>query len=361
MSKRNLILVFIIMAMLAGAIYWWLQQKPAASKAFPSAVISATEVSEENWAPVLQSVGSLVATNGINVSTEVSGIVSEVVFISGQPVAQGDILIKLDDAVDTAALDALRAERKLAEVQYTRAKDLLQKKVTSKSQFDEAQAQYDAARARVKQQETIVKRKVIRAPFTGLAGIRQVDIGEYLDAGNPIVSLQALDPIYVDYALAERYVSQIKNGQTVNIKLDALPGRTFSGIVTAINSGIDTGTRTMKVRAKVANPDRLLIPGMFASIETITAAPQTVLTLPRTAISFNTYGNFVFVINSSDKGMSVKQTPVETGEIREGRIVVKNLPAGTQVVRTGLVKLRDGAPVRIDNKVEMQDAVIKSE
>ena len=361
MSKRNLILLLLIVVFLAGGLYWWSQQKPATARGFPPAVISATEVSQENWAPALHSVGSLVATNGINVSTEVSGIVSEVVFTSGQPVAQGDVLIKLDDAVDAAALEALRAERRLAKIQYVRARDLLKKKVTSKSQFDEAQARYDAARARVKQQETIVKRKVIRAPFAGLAGIRQVDIGEYLEAGNAIVSLQALDPIYVDYALPERYASRVKNNQTVNVKLDALPGQVFSGTVAAINSGIDTSTRTLKVRATLTNADRLLVPGMFASIETITDAPQTVLTIPRTAISFNTFGNFVFVINKNEKGMSVKHTPVETGETREGRIIVKNLPVGSQVVRAGSVKLRDGAPVKIDNQVELKDAVLKSE
>lgn len=362
MSKRNLILIIsgVVIVLVAG-IYWWLQQRPAPARGFPPSVISATEVSAENWAPTLSAVGSFVATNGIDISTEVSGIVSEVVFTSGQPVAKGDVLVKLDDAVDLAALEALRAERKLAEVQYLRAKDLLQKKVTSKSQFDEAQARYDAARARVKQQETIVQRKVIRAPFAGRAGIRQVDIGEYLEAGKAIVSLHALDPIHVDYSLAERFVSRVKVGQIVNIRLDAIPDRTFQGKVTAVNSGVDTGTRTMKVRATLENPDRILIPGMFASVETITDVPQAVLTLPRTAISFNTYGNFVFVIHSSEKGMTVKHTPVETGETREGRIIVKNLSAGTQVVRTGLVKLRDGAPVKIDNQVEMKDAVIQTE
>ena len=364
MSKRTvLFIVILLIATLAGAYLYWRnsQQQVAAPQGFPPTVIAATEVMQEAWYPSLQSVGSLVAINGIAVSTEVNGIVSAIVFESGQPVEQGQILIRLDDTVDQAALDALRAERKLAEVQFTRSKDLLVKRVTSKSEFDEAEARYDAAKARVKQQEAIIKRKVIRAPFAGLAGIRQVDLGQYIEAGNPVVSLQALDPIYVDYTLPERYLTRIKTGQVVKIRLDALPGQEFTGEVTALNSGVDTGTRTLLVRATLANPDGLLRPGMFAQVETITGTAEPVLTLPRTAISFNTYGNFVFVINQTEQGLSVKRTAVETGESREGRIIVKSLAAGTQVVRAGLVKLRDGAPVKIDNQVELNDAEIKSE
>jgi len=330
-------------------------------KGFPPAVVAATEVVQENWQPSLQSVGSLVATNGIDVSTEVDGIVSEILFTSGQPVEQGQILIKLDASVDNAALEALRAERRLGEVQFNRAKDLMKKRATSKSEYDEAEARFDAAKARVKQQEEVIKRKVIRAPFAGLAGIREVDLGQYFKAGNPIVSLQALDPIFVDYTLPERYITRIKPGQTVKLKLDAIPGREFTGEVSAVNSGVDTGTRTLKIRATLSNSDNLLRPGMFAEVETVTDDARPVLTLPRTAISFNTYGNFVFVINKSEQGPpTVKRTAVETGEVREGRVVVNGLTTGTQVVRAGLVKLRDNMPVKVDNQVKLDDAEITS-
>ncbi|TNF34150.1 MAG: efflux RND transporter periplasmic adaptor subunit [Gammaproteobacteria bacterium] len=356
-------IIVVIAAGIAGYVYWRsMQQQGAGAQGFPPTVIAATDITQENWQPSLQSVGSLVAINGINVSTEVSGIVSDIVFTSGQPVNKGDVLIRLDDSVDEAALEALRAESKLAEVQFSRAKDLLKQRVTSKSEYDEAQAKYDAARARVKQQEAVIKRKVIRAPFSGLAGIRAVNLGQFIEAGNPIVGLQALDPIYVDYTLPERYLTRVQPGQKVNVKLDAIPDRVFSGEVTAVDSGIDTGTRTLKVRATLANADNLLRPGMFAEVETITGEAQTVMTLPRTAISFNTYGNFVFVINKNEQGMMmVKRTPIETGDVREGRVQVKGLSAGTQVVRTGLVKLRDGMPVNIDNQVQLNDAEIKGE
>jgi len=363
MSKRVVIIILIIIALAAGWYFMRGRGQPMArGGGFPPSVISATDVAQENWLPTLSSVGSLVATNGINVSTEVNGIVSEIVFTSGKPVEKDQILIKLDDSVDIAALEALRADRKLAEIQFNRSKDLFKKRVTSKSELDEAEARFDAAKARVRQQEAIVKRKIIRAPFAGLAGIRQVNLGQYIEAGSSIVGLQALDPIFVDYTLPERYLTQVKPGQVVNVQLDALPGKTFSGEISAVNSGVDTGTRTLKVRATLGNPDGLMRPGMFAEVQTVTGAAQPVLTVPRTAISFNTYGNFVFVINKSDDGkLTVKRTAVTTGETREGRVMVNGLTAGTQVVRTGLVKLRDGAPVAIDNKVPLNDQEIKKE
>jgi membrane fusion protein (multidrug efflux system) len=337
-------------------------QQAGKPKGFPPSVIAATTVSEAQWTPELDSVGSLVANNGIDVSTEVSGIVSKIVFNSGQHVEQGQELIRLDDAVDVAALEALRAESRLMKVKFNRASGLLKKRVLSQSEYDEAKASYDAAKARVKEQEAIINRKVIRAPFSGLLGIRQVDLGQYIKDGGPIVSLQAVDPIYVDYNLPERYLTRIKPGQEVNIKLDALPGQTFSGKVTAVNSGVDTGTRTLKIRAELKNPDGVLRPGMFAEVKTIVGAPETVLTLPRTAISFNTYGSFVFVINKNAGGLpTVKRTPVQTSESRNGRVKISGLSADTEVVRTGLVKLRDGMPVKIDNHIKLDDKEIDGE
>jgi membrane fusion protein (multidrug efflux system) len=365
MSKAWAIALSLAVVVAAGAAYMiWqnLQQQGAQSQAFPPSVIASTEVKQEHWQPSLSSVGSLVAINGIDVSTEVNGIASEIVFKSGQSVEQGQVLIRLDDSVDEAALEALRADSRLAEVQYRRAQDLLKKRVTSKSEYDEAKARYDAARARVKQQEAIIKRKIIRAPFSGLIGIRLVDLGQYVEAGSAIVSLQALDPIYVDYTLPERFISRIQPGQQVALELDAIPGRKFSGQISAVNSGVDVGTRTLKIRATLDNPDNMLRPGMFAEVESITGEPLPVLTLPRTAISFNTYGNFVFVMNENEQGaLSVKRTSVETGETRGGRVVVKGLEAGTRVVRAGLVKLRDGAPVKIDKSVQLDDGELSGE
>ena len=363
MKKRAVQIYAIVLVILAiiSITYWQLATKTPPAQTIPPAVIDSIEVKEEKWQPTLQSVGSLTATNGIKVRTEVNGIVSDIVFTSGKPVEKGQVLIRLDNSIDQAALEALRAEQKLAKISYNRAKDLYSKKVIPKSDYDIAQATLEAAQARVKQQQAIIKRKEIIAPFSGLAGIREVDLGQFLETGDAIVNLQALDPIFVDYTLPERYLTRIKPGQVVNLKLDALPGKIFSGEVTAFNPGIDTGTRTLKIRATLPNSDNLMRPGMFAEVETFTGDAEPVLTLPRTAISFNTYGNFVFVINKSDKGLSVKRTAVKTGESRQGRVVITGLEAGTQVVRAGLVKLRDGIPVKISNQVQLDDAEIKSE
>ncbi len=343
-------------------LYRWFFASAPAGMTPPPAVISSFSVSEEHWLPTLSSVGTLVAVNGIDVSTEVNGIVSEILFESGQPVEENAVLIKLDDTVDVAALEALQAEETLARIQFERLQGLLEKNVTSKSEYDEAEARFDAARARAREQEALISRKTIRAPFDGIAGIRQINKGQYINAGTPIVSLVAHDPIYVDYTLPERYLNRMAEGQMVELRFDALPDRLFEGTISALDSGIDRGTRTLKIRATLSNQESLLRPGMFAQVESVTGTAKTVLTMPRTAISFNTYGNFVYVIQTNEEGQTtVARTLAQTGETRAGRVQVLNLDAGTEVVRTGLLKLRDGMAVRVDNQVELDDAELLRE
>lgn len=365
MSKRYLIVaiaLFVIIGGLFGLKFWLNFRQASMPRMFPPTVIASADVIEENWKPTLKSVGSLVATNGIAVSSEVNGIVSDIVFQSGQSIDKGAVLVRLDDKVDVAALEALRADSRLSEIQFNRAKDLLKKRVMSKSEYDEAEAKFESAKARVRGAEAVINRKTIRAPFSGLLGIRAVDLGQYLEAGKAIVNLEALDPIFVDYTLPERYLQSVKVGQSVDVKLDALPGEVFTGQVSAVDSGISTGTRTLKVRASLSNAKLQMRPGMFAEVRTIIADANPVLTVPYTAISFNTYGNFVFVIEKTDKGEIVKRRPVTTGEVREGRVAIsEGLKAGEQVVRAGLVKVRDGIPVKIDNQVKLNDAEVKSE
>ena len=286
--QKRLIIMIATLVLILGAIFgikYWQTQKQQAQMAQPRppATVATTEVQQQQWRPMLHSVGSLVAVNGIAVTTEVAGLISRIEFQSGTEVKQDEVLLHLDDRVDQAALEALRADRRLAEVKFNRAKDLLRRKVISKSEYDEASASFDAATARVKQQEAIIRRKAIRAPFSGRLGIRQVDIGEYLEPGNPIVMLQALDPIYVDYTLPERYLPRLQAGQDIQISVDALPDQIFEGKISAIESGVDTGTRTIKLRATLANPEGQLQPGMFAKVRTLAPEAETVLTIPRTA------------------------------------------------------------------------------
>jgi membrane fusion protein (multidrug efflux system) len=313
---------------------------------------------ERTRQPSLSSVGSLTALNGIQVSAEVAGIVSQIAFDSGQRVAAGDVLVQLDDRVDQAELEALRADRRLAEIEYRRLQELLPKKAVSKSDYDTARAAYQSANARVLEQQARIERKTIKAPFSGLLGIRQADLGQYLNPGAGIVGLQALDPIYLDYSLPERYYRQLEVGQTVEAQLDALPGERFSGRITAIDAAIGEGTRTVRLRAELANPQGVLRPGMFAEVRTLTGAPQRVLTVPRTAVSFNTYGDFVMVLEPlEDDRHQAKRRQIETGEALGEAVVVRSgLEAGETVIAAGLNKVRPGQPVMIDNSVQLNTA-----
>lgn len=366
MFWKRLILVLLLLAVIFGGIFGWkyrqLQQMQAQmSKPQPPAVVSATTVRQEAWQPTLRAVGSLLAVNGVAVSTEVAGVVSEVAFESGETVERGDVLLRLDDSVDRAALTGLQADRELARVQFARAQDLLERRALSRSEFDEAKARYDAARAAVAEQQARIALKTIRASFSGLLGLRRADLGEYLSPGARIVELQALDPIYLDYAVPESQFARVRLGQEVRVELDAVPGETFSGQITAIDSGIEEGTRTVTVRATLPNPEGRLRPGMFAEVETLEGEPEPRLTLPRTAISFNTYGDFAFLIqDAEDDSLKVKRQPVSTGATREGRVAItEGLSEGDRVVAAGLVKLRDGQQVTIDNSVELDHGQIR--
>ncbi|MFP3873440.1 MAG: efflux RND transporter periplasmic adaptor subunit [Thiohalophilus sp.] len=366
--RKRLILAILLLALFLAALFgikYWQNIQQAAQRAQPSppATIASTEVREEHWRPMLDSVGSLVAINGTAVTTEVAGLVSKIQFESGTGTKEGEVLLQLDDSIDQAALEALRAERRLAEIKFKRAEDLLKRQVMSRSEYDEARASFDAVTARVKQQEATIRRKAIRAPFSGRLGIRQVNIGQYLEPGQSIVKLQSLDPIYVDYTLPERYLPRLSTGQEIRLRVDAAPDKTFSGKITALESGVDAGTRTIKLRATLDNPDGELQPGMFAKVKTLEGKARDVLTVPRTAVSYNTYGDFIYLIEKNDEDETVvRRHQVKTGESRNGRIaILEGVESGQQVARTGLVKLRDGMQVKIDNSVDLDDDKVDRE
>lgn len=360
MIKRLILLLLVLGGLFGGIGYWKYQQFQQMTAQLtaprPPAVIASTEVKREQWQPVLRAVGSLRAESGIQVTNEVAGIVSEIAFESGQRVNRGDVLIRLEDSVEEATLKSLQADQRLAEVQFRRTADLMPKQAIAKSEFDIAKATYDSAQARVAEQQALLRKKVIRAPFSGIIGIRQVDQGQFLQVGTSIVSLQALDPLYVDYALPEREFNKIRPGQNVHLKVGAYPDTPFVGTVSAIDSAVDKGSRSIQVRATVPNPDNRLRPGMFAEVETLMPQSDNVLTVPRTAISYNTYGNFAYVIGDDGAGgQQVKRRQVETGSVRGERVaIMSGLQAGEQVVSAGLVKLRDGQKVTVDNSVRLE-------
>ncbi len=356
---QRLILVLLMLSLVFGGIFGWKyhqaqQSASLASMPPPPAVVSAVEVMQESWQPYLYAVGSLVATQGIFVTNEVPGQVSEIYFESGQRVNRGELLLQLADTVDRADLEGLLAEGRLAEVQFQRRAKLLRDKSISRSEYDEAKARLDNANAQVASKRALIKKKQIQAPFTGLLGIRQVDLGEYLAPGSKIVPLRALDPIYVDYALPERYFATLTVRQSVEIQVQAYPGQSFNGQIEALNAGIDPGTRSIQVRATLDNPSLSLRPGMFAQVRTVLPERKGLLTLPQTSITYNPYGDSVFVIEENDGKLVVQRRQVKTGEVRDGRIeIVAGLTLGERVVSAGQVKLRNGQRVTLDKAIKL--------
>lgn len=360
---KRFILVAVLLGLVFGAIFGWkfYQTRQAAERAAqprPPATVSSAQVQEETWQPALHSVGSLVASQGVFVTNEIEGQVREIHFESGQAVAQGDVLVQLNDSVEQADLLGLIAERRLAELRYRRLAKLLKDKSVSRSDYDEAQANLQAAQSQVAAKRALIRQKRIRTPFSGLLGIRRVDLGQYLAPGAKIVSLQALDPIYVDYSLPERHFARISRDQEVRVRVQAYPGVVFKGRILAISSRIETRTRNIRVRATLENRDRRLRPGMFAEVHTQLPERKAVLTLPRTAVTYTPYGDSVFVIEETDQGLVVQRRQVKTGEVQGGRVeILEDLQTGDRVVSAGQVKLRNGQRVEVDDSVVLQPRV----
>ena len=364
MAKR-MVLVLLLLGLLLGGIFGWkfYQARQAAALASlppPPATVAAAEVQLETWRPWLSAIGSLVANQGILVTSEVAGKVSEIRFESGQRVAAGELLLQLDDSVDQAELDGIIAERRLAELQFKRRKELVEKKSISRSDYDEAQLRLENATAQLATRRALIEKKRITAPFAGWLGIRRVDLGDYLAPGSAIVPLESLEPIFVDFTLPERFLSRIAPGQLVEVEVQAWPGEIFEGRISAINPGIDPGTRNVQIRATLQNPEERLRPGMFAEVRTLLPVRSGVLTLPQTTITYNPYGDAVFVIEGQDGGLQVQRRQVTTGEVRAGRVeIVAGLTEGERVVSAGQVKLRNGQAVVIDNRIALEPQITR--
>ena len=326
----------------------------------PPATVAAADVLAETWQPYLAAVGSLVANQGILVSPEVAGKVSAIRFESGQQVEAGSVLLEIDDSVEQAELEGIVAERRLAEQQFKRREELLDSKTISRSDVDEARLRLENAAAQLAAKRAVIAKKRITAPFSGWLGIRRVNLGEYVQPGTTIVPLEALQPIYVDYALPERHLDQISVGQAVEIEVQAYPGEVFTGRITAVNPGIDPGTRSLQVRAVMENPQARLRPGMFAEVRTVLPQRPAVLTLPQTAITYNPYGDSVFVIQEGESGASVQRRQVKTGGVRNGRVeIVQGLQPGERVVVAGQVKLRNEQAVVVDNSIVLDTQITR--
>lgn len=359
MIKRLLLAIVALVAIFGGIFGWkyyqFKQFQTMMSRPQPPATIASATAGTEQWQPSLDAVGSLVAAQGVFVNNEVAGNVSRILFDSGQTVEAGDALVQLEDSSDRAELQGLVAEQHLAELQFQRTKTLLDKHTVSRADYDEARAKLESAQASVVAKQALIRKKTVRAPFAGKLGIRQIDLGQYLAPGSQIVLLQQLDPIYADYSLPERYYDQVSVDQDVALTVEAYPDNVFSGKITALNPGIDPGTRSIRLRARLDNPDGRLRPGMFAHIKTLLPKRNDVITIPRTAVTYNPYGDAVFVIEKKDGQLMAQRRTIKTGEVRGERVeVVDGLKAGERVVAAGTVKLRNGQSVQIDNSVQLE-------
>jgi membrane fusion protein, multidrug efflux system len=333
-----------------------------ASAHVPPQTISAAPAVVSEWQPQLKAVGSLRAVNGADLSLEVAGIVDKILFKSGADVAAGTLLLQLRADDDIAKLAALEASAGLAAETYARDQKQFKVQAVSKQQLDTDEANLKNARAQVDEQQAIVDKKFVRAPFAGHLGIRQVDVGQYLNAGATIVTLQALDPIFVDFTLPQQDLERIAVGQKVTARTDAYSGQSFTGTIDAINPKVDSATRNFQVRATLPNPGHRLLPGMYATVDIAVGAPQRYVTLPQTAIAYNPYGNTVFIVEQEGGGekgaerLIAHQTFVTTGPTRGDQVaVLSGVKEGDTVVTAGQIKLRNGSPVAINDAVQPSD------
>lgn len=354
MIKRTLIvlcLTLLILGGLFGLKFYQIQQTISQIKPPPPAMVAAATVKAESWSTSLTSVGSFTPVAGVYVSNEVAGKIKALHFHSGQSVKAGDLLLELDSDTDQAELLGLQAELQLAKSRLQRSEQMIQKKFVSQADYDQHTALLEQAVAAVQAKRTRIDKKMIRTPFAGELGIREVNLGQYLAEGASIVSLQQLDPIHLDFTLPERYVGQLAVNQTITATVQAYPDRTFSGKIVALNPSVEQDTRALKIRAKLDNKHKALRPGMFAQVLIQSGNPLPVLTLPDTAITYNPYGNSVFLIQKNNQGLTVQSRQVETGQNRDGRVeIVRGLQVGDRVVSAGQVKLRNGMPVSIDSQ-----------
>ena len=365
MTKR-MIIMLTLTGLVLGAVFGFQAFKSVMIAKFmatlsnPPQTVSTTVAASQEWRSQLEAVGSLRAVNGANLSGQVAGIVSAVHFESGADVKKGDLLLELQAEDDKAHLDALKATASLARITFERDSSLVKTNAVSQQTVDTDKGNLANAEALVAQQQALVNYKSIAAPFSGRLGIRQVDLGQYLAAGTTIVTLQQIDPIFVDFYLPQQALAQIKVGQEVTGKVDTYPNKTFVGQIAAINSLVDTTTRNVQVRATMQNHENLLLPGMFATIEIDTSAPQKFVTLPQTAIAYNSYGNIVYLIDEKgkdDKGqprLAARQTFVTTGATRGDQVaVLSGVKDGDVVVTAGQIKLRNGSPVIANNAIQV--------
>ena len=359
MKKRVILVILglvIVIAALAGVK--WLQIaamiKQGKSYVPPPETVTAVPVKADSWASDLTAVGSLTAVQGVTVASDLSGKVVKIAFEPGGQVKNGDLLVRQDTSSEEAQLPGAVAQAKQARSELERSKKLVAENIISQSDYDKAESIYEQAVAQVNSIQATISKKTIRAPFSGRLGIRQVNLGQLLREGDPIVTLQTLNPIFVDFSLPQQQLARLNCGQSTRVTCDALPGEEIEGKITAINPLVDSDTRNIKIQATIANHSEKLRPGMFVNVAVGLPARSNVLTVPATAVLYASYSDSVFVIekDQDEKSFKLRQQFVRLGEKRGDFVsVASGLKEGEMVVSTGVFKLRNGQRAVIDNNL----------
>jgi len=364
--QRRMIIMLCGVFLLLGLIFAFNQFKIFMLKYFitgmglPPATVSTMVVATSEWQPKLTSVGNVRAFRGVELSTEIGGSVLTVPIKSGQDVKEGDLLIKLNDASDVAQLKSLKAMADLAKVINERDSQQLAIQAISKNVFDTSAADAKSKLAQVESQTALVAKKNLKAPFSGRVGIVSINPGQYVNSGDKLLTLQTLDPIFVDFNLPQNNAEQILVGQEVVVTTDAFKDASFTGKITAVSPKVDTNTRNIQVEAKLANPDKKVLPGMFANVNIKVGEQVKLLTLPQTAVTYNPYGSTVFVAKPTGKKdkqgkpvLEAQQVFVTTGATRGDQVaILKGIEEGATVVTSGQLKLKNGTPLLINNTVQ---------
>jgi membrane fusion protein (multidrug efflux system) len=362
MAKRIVLTLAVTVVLVAGLGFVKFKQIQTAigqAAAFqpPPEAVTTVVAAEERWPSTLNAIGTVAAVQGVEISADLPGTVEVIGFESGQWIRQGDILARLDTRQELAQLAAAEAQRELARVNFERMEGLLTEHVISRAEFDRANADLRQGDARVGEIKATIERKTIRAPFAGLLGIRHVNRGQYLSAGDPLVMLQSLSPIYVNFGVPQQAIADLRLGRDVRITLGDAGGAALTGRVTAVDSVVDEATRNVQAQATLTNADRLLRPGMFVQVEVAVGVPAAVVPLPASAISYAPYGDSVYVVTDlKDPGgktyRGVRQQFVKVGPGRGDQVaIVSGLKPGDEVVTSGVFKLRNGAAVLVNNKI----------
>ena len=361
MAKRMLVMLTLTLLIVGGLGFVKFRQvqaaiaEGAAYQAPPEAVTTVVATRAE-WASTHHAIGTVDAVRGVTVSADLAGIVDQVRFDSGDTVREGQVLAVLDTRQEQAQFTALDAHRTLARLNFNRMQDLLDQRVVSRAEYDSASAEARQADARVDEVGAAIDRKTIRAPFTGVLGIRQVNKGQYLAPGDAVVALQALNPIYVNFGVPQQAIGAVRVGRRVRINSDAIGAGEFDGRVTAVDSVVDPTTRNIQVQATAANPG-MLRPGMFVQTTVTLGGGQSVIPVPASAVNYAPYGDSVYVVSDlkDDKGRAyrgVRQQIVTLGATRGDQVaILSGIRPGDEVVTSGVFKLRNGAPVLVNNKV----------